>query len=261
MRKYLYFIRGAKKWQKIFEYLYSVTLSGMNYSNANMNLNGERKVLINLRNSLSTSQPVVFFDIGANIGNYSKMIKEVFSEYTITIHAFEPSVNTFKILNKNLSGTKGIIYNNHGLGDCKQTLKLYSSQQQIGLSSLYERELDYLGLNLDEIEEISVITLDDYCKENDIHYIDFMKIDVEGHELKVLEGASRLLHSGKIAHIQFEFGGCNIDSRTYFKDFWKALAPKYNIYRILKDGLWPIDAYHEKLEIFSTINFLAVLKS
>ena len=48
--------------------------------------------------------------------------------------------------------------------------------------------------------------------------IDIMKLDVEGHELDVLEGSRKTINSIKL--IQFEFGGCNIDSKTFFQDFY-----------------------------------------
>lgn len=41
---------------------------------------------------------------------------------------------------------------------------------------------------------------------------------VEGHELDVLAGAEEALKSVQL--VQFEFGGCNIDTRTYFQDFF-----------------------------------------
>lgn len=66
-----------------------------------------------------------------------------------------------------------------------------------------------------------------------------------------------MLASGAVDFIQFEFGGTNIDSRTYFQDFYYLLKDQYNIYRILKDGLFQITQYKEVYEVFITTNFLA----
>lgn len=87
-----------------------------------------------------------------------------------------------------------------------------------------------------------------------------MKLDVEGHELAVLKGGKQMLDDGKIHVIQFEFGGCNIDSRTYFQDFFYLLSPGFRIYRIVKDGLFPIEEYSEDLEVFKTTNYLCISK-
>jgi hypothetical protein len=101
-------------------------------------------------------------------------------------------------------------------------------------------------------------TLDEYCRENNVATVDLLKLDVEGHELAVLNGGRELLDRGAIDFIQFEFGGCNIDSRTYFRDFHSLLAPRFHLYRILARGLWPIDRYDESLEAFGTTNYLAI---
>ena len=86
-------------------------------------------------------------------------------------------------------------------------------------------------------------------------------MDIEGHELSALKGAKEMLEGKKIRFIQFEFGGTNVDSRTYFQDFWYLLSKNYTIYRIVKDGLHLIPKYKETQEIFTTINYLAELKS
>ena len=50
--------------------------------------------------------------------------------------------------------------------------------------------------------------------------IDLLKLDVEGHELEVLRGGVRMFAQRRVKMVSFEFGGCNIDSRTYFRDFY-----------------------------------------
>ena len=126
------------------------------------------------------------------------------------------------------------------------------------MASLYNRNLEYRNISFNLSEEITITTIDDFCVSQNILKIDFLKLDVEGHELNILLGAKNMLDSDKIKFIQFEFGGCNIDSRTYFKDFFTLLNGKYRIYRILQDGLLEIGYYRETLEIFTTTNFFAI---
>jgi hypothetical protein len=74
-----------------------------------------------------------------------------------------------------------------------------------------------------------------------------------------LRGASKLIERGAIGAIQFEFGAANLDSRTYFRDFFLLLSSKYCLYRVLQDGLFPIVSYKETYEIFKRAsNYLAV---
>ena len=79
--------------------------------------------------------------------------------------------------------------------------------------------------------------------------------------LACLQGARDMLVREAIDFIQFEFGGCNIDSRTFFQDFWYLLHDKYYFYRIVRNGLVKIEAYNERLEIFKNVNFLLQRKS
>ena len=100
-------------------------------------------------------------------------------------------------------------------------------------------------------------TLDDFCAENEVTEIGYLKIDVEGHELNVLRGAHRMLEEGRIRFVQFEFGEANIDSRTFVRDFFEVLGPDFDLYRIVSNGLRKIPTYHPGLEVFATINYLA----
>ena len=81
---------------------------------------------------------------------------------------------------------------------------------------------------------------------------------MEGHELAVLRGGKKMFESGKVKIVQFEFGGCNIDSRTFFRDYFNFFKNDFKLYRILSNGLSPIDSYSEKLEVFQSANYLAI---
>ena len=138
---------------------------------------------------------------------------------------------------------------------------LYSDFQGSGLGSLANRDLRHLGLEMSEKEAVESTTLDIFCKQHQIHCIDFLKLDIEGFEYHALKGAGGLIQDKKIKFIQFEFGGADIDTRTFFRDFYLLLSPKFKIYRILKNGLQPVEKYSEFDEVFVTTNYLAELKS
>ena len=66
----------------------------------------------------------------------------------------------------------------------------------------------------------------------------------------------------KVKLIQFEFGGSNIDSKTYLRDFWEFLSKKnFCLYRITPKGNILLNEYHEKEEIFLFSNFIAINNS
>ena len=109
--------------------------------------------------------------------------------------------------------------------------------------------------------EVPVVRLDDIIEEFQIEIVDFLKLDIEGAELDALLGAAAALRSGAIRALSFEFGMNNIDSRTFFRDFWDLLVPLgFSIFRIAPGGtLIRIREYREELEYFKIVsNYVAV---
>jgi len=253
-------INGKKRFQKFFEYLLKSSLKGLNFGNGgNFYESGEINVLNIINEKLKTNESLTIFDVGGNVGNYSKKLAEIF-DARATIHSFEPSKKTYEIFIETTKQFPNIIPNNLGLSDKENHQLLFTNKDGSGLASVYQRKLDHFGIFMDMSEEIKLSTLDIYCKANKIDRINFLKLDIEGHELKALYGAKEMIDNKKIDFIQFEFGGCNIDSRTYFQDFFYLLKDNYKIYRILNDGLFEISSYKEIYEIFITVNYLAIKK-
>jgi len=230
----------------------------MNYINNTPEENGEYFLLKTLKKKLGNKKDIVFFDCGANIGDYTKEAARNFEK--LNIHCFEPSFETFNQLKANTKEIKNITYNNLGVGDEKKEVVLYKSSEISALASMYQRNLDYLNIKLDKQETINIITLDEYCESNQIQYIDFLKLDIEGNEYAAFNGAMNLIKGKRIKYIQFETGGCNIDSKIFWKDIYYLLEPYYNLYRIVSDGLMPFDKYSEIDEIFVYCNYFAELK-
>jgi FkbM family methyltransferase len=112
-----------------------------------------------------------------------------------------------------------VYLNNCALGSRRGRARLFYDRPASGLASLTRRNLDHLGLAFSESEEVDVDTVDHYCSARRVEYIDLLKLDIEGHELDALHGAAGMVGSGRVGLVTFEFGGCNIDTRTYFRDF------------------------------------------
>ena len=145
----------------------------------------------------------------------------------------------------------------YGLGTINEEHTLHLDAPGSGLGSVYPRKLDHRGMSLGCTETVRLRRLDDVCREQGIQRIDFLKLDVEGHELAVLHGAGALLSDGRIDRIQFEFGGCHLDARVFLRDFWEMLSPRYALFRVLKNGLRAVTRYRERLEVFVTTNYYA----
>jgi FkbM family methyltransferase len=245
---------GSCKTYFIYKKLFKFALTAMNKGRgSHINNSGEEFIIDSLLKSSNTSDKIIF-DVGANVGDFSKIIQKYNG---INLHAFEPSLLTFNKYCENVNCSQ-VIANNIGLSDRNSESYLYSNKDYSGIASFYKRDLEHIGINFNFKEVAKFETLDNYCINNFIKNIFLLKIDVEGHELNVLKGSTEML--GSIKYILFEFGGCNIDSRTYFKDLYFYLINFFKIYIIMIDGLVEIKEYSELEEIFITTNYLAINK-
>ena len=209
-----------------------------------------------------SSGVIVLFDVGANVGDYTKMaISHMPRGSKYDIHCFEPLPDAANYLREQFAEQKHIFINEIALGVEEGVAPLYMDSRFSRLASLTRRDLNCYGIRHDSfVLDVSILTIDQYALSNNIASIDLLKIDVEGHELDVLKGAEKLIDHGAIKLVQFEFGGCNIDTRTFFKDIYNFLIKKgYNIYRILPNSsLFALPYYRDCDERFKTTNFLAI---
>jgi len=192
-------------------------------------------------------------DIGANFGIYSEAVLRVAP--LSTIFAFEPSSVARKQLERRFAGNNSVKIVPFALGNTKSTDILWSDSAGSGLASLTKRKLDHLSIDFNSWESVEVTTLDAWASTTNI-VPNLIKMDVEGHELDVLKGGLKTLALAQA--VQFEFGGCNIDTRTFFQDFWYLLTEAgFTIYRISAGGPVHISRYSEVDECFRTTNYLA----
>ena len=203
--------------------------------------------------------PKVVFDIGANEGMWTKAILDLFP--LTFVHAFEPQPLCSSGLKNYFRDHVNVNVHANAVSNETSTLSLFFDFAGSGLASLTRRNLDHVGINLSNSIEVSTITLDNFIEQRQIGQIDIIKIDVEGHEMNVFEGMKKIL-SGPTPPIiiQFEFGGCNIDTRTFFRDFYILFDNQYEIYRQTPIGHMRISKYREADECFRTTNFFLRLK-
>jgi FkbM family methyltransferase len=143
----------------------------------------DRSCIEILKSILKQISSAVVFDIGANIGNHAISISAECKE----IHAFEPDADIISILRKNINANhiNNIIANETGLSDSDCYSDFYVNMDgNIGASTL---DSNTKGRNFKKTR-VHLTTGDNYINENSVAYIDLMKIDVEGHEIQVLDG-------------------------------------------------------------------------
>lgn len=133
----------------------------------------------------------VFYDIGANYGFYSTLALSFGSE----IHAFEPSSHCMRFLKINTDAFNGRTTLNHlALSDSEGEVDFFdmSSGRKSGMSTINTAIAQASPVTYKK-SVVPTITLDNYVQHHSVPTI--MKIDVEGAEAKVLEGARETLRT------------------------------------------------------------------
>lgn len=229
----------------------SVKQDQFGYDLCDMPVNGEVKVI-------ESFIPVngIVFDVGANVGDWSKQVLNFYPK--VNIFAFEPIPSLCDRLHRVLNQTHAKIF---PLALARETgvRKFFYYQDETAQSSLFEvSELNYLQKT--EVL-VNTVSLDYFCKIHGIDKIDFLKIDTEGAELEVLSGARVLLKHKKIHGIQFEYGYKYAAAGATLKEIYELLTScGYSIYRIAPDYLIRIDQWREPLGRRHTYsNYLALL--
>lgn len=135
-------------------------------------------------------------DIGANIGIYTRMFSAL-TGATGHVHAFEPAPANFEKLEATVSGLSNVSLRHAAVGAGSGTIKLYVSNEL----NVDHRTFDS-GDGRASID-VPLVKLDDYFSPG--QRVDFIKIDVQGYELSVLQGAERILRENRDIRIFMEF--------------------------------------------------------
>lgn len=209
--------------------------------------------------SIRSEAPVVF-DVGAAVGEWTQSMLE--EKPGAQVYMLEPQPASQERI-KSL-GMKNATLVGCALGDVDGEATLYAPKKAAVVASLHKREDSrWTGMHFDEIQ-VPVRTLTSIAKEHGLDFIDFVKMDIEGHELAALKGAQDLMRKKKIGALSFEFGPGNVNSRTMFIDFYELLSDNgFDVFRILPGGrLQPLPSYDEDCEFYrGTCNYSARLKA
>lgn len=220
---------------------------------------GEKHLVERLLPKITKRPSPVFFDVGANVGDFTSLLISAFP--SAKVHAFEPHPRTFSRLQaRRWSGA--VKCHEVALGSSQTTAMLYDRADFQGSShaSLHAAVISEIHKQQVVSVEVRSSTLDAIAAEENIDFIDFLKIDTEGHELEVLKGASRLIGADAIGCIQFEFNEMNVQSRVFLRDF-RELLRNFDFYRLLPRGVLRLGDNPWRTEIFAYQNVVAVHKS
>ena len=248
---------ARKSLVKFHQLLFHVALRGLGVFNyQSFRISGEfylvRKLLPQL---FSDKTDLVFFDVGANEGNYSETLLSSFP--SASVYSFEPHKKTFQRLEARLAGRAKVF--NYGLGESAGILQLFDVGDDAGTShaSLYAEVISDIHHQPTLASEVEIKVLDEIIGELGVGRIDFLKIDTEGNELSVLKGVSRLLVEGRVGIIHFEFNEMNVVSGCFMREFVQLLG-NYRLFRLLPNALLEIKGMPVLTDIFGFQNIVAI---
>ena len=230
----------------------------LGYERSDPYRNGEYKFL---NSYIKDNMTIV--DAGAHDGTYAEYIFNL--NPSVTIHCFEPTASAFDELKVRLANeikTGKLIANNAGLSTEIGEAELFIYNELDQRNSLHLNPGHDFDSSLLHKEKIKLTTLDDYIERFKISRIDFLKIDVEGHEIKVIEGAASALKKKIIKCIQFEYNNnWAAAGFTLERAFNILISNGFKIFRLTMWGKIPVNRFKPKLENYIHSNYIAVLKN
>lgn len=149
-------------------------------------------------------KPSVIFDCGANVGFVSYQFYRRFAQ--ASIYAFEPNPDVFKNLTTNLEKERHRITPiQAGIGDQEDTITFYKNNNT-GTSSFLKPNEFHMANMARKYTPIAVpvITIQSFCTARSISEISILKLDIEGFEIRALEGCRQLLVEQKIDFLFIE---------------------------------------------------------
>jgi FkbM family methyltransferase len=201
----------------------------------------------------------VIIDGGAAVGQWSQTFLDHRPDARMVM--IEPQPSSYAAIER--LALPGATLLPSALGDQPGTATLHAPKEAAVVASFHKRrDSRWKDLKYDSFE-VPVTTVSEIARAHELDFIDFLKMDIEGHELAALRGAEDLMARSGLGGIAFEFGPGNVNSRTMFVDFFELLDGfGFEIFRVRPGGgLLPIPRYDEDCEFYSgTCNYVARLR-
>ncbi|MEM6532618.1 MAG: FkbM family methyltransferase [Myxococcota bacterium] len=191
--------------------------------------NGERWLT-----TLMPERPTVF-DVGFHDGASTAAF--LASRALCTVHAFDPSRFASKSYTARFTSDDRVRFTQSALSNEPGELPLHDYENMC--NSLAPRK-ESMDTRL-TVYSVPVTTLDIYCRDHGVQHIDFLKIDAEGYDLNVLEGAQDLLNRQGIDVFVFEFASGWAATKRYL---WEAVefldSFPYRLFHLYNGFLCPL---------------------
>lgn len=195
------------------------------------NLKNHPDYIVLIKSIIEKQNPTIF-DIGAHHGESIESFNKYFNNPRI--YSFEPFDESFEILSLKKSKISNTKIFNLGLSNFngKGTFYSYVDPKNPNISAtnsiLQLNDRKFIpSYSENQIVECEFMKLDSFVEENNISYIDLLKIDVQGAEFKVIEGANNFLKDKKIGCVLIEIAIADFYKGQKSFDFYINLFKNY----------------------------------
>lgn len=250
-------IFSRKKLQFINDVFLSLILDAKGFKNyGDFKRTGEKKFIRLIKDEINFS-----LDIGANVGNYTKLILQETSSKVISFEPLPDAYRELEVLKKEFGERLETF--NIAISNENKRQELYFGNEKSEKASLMKNleKLSFVGeTNINKIS-VEVKKLDDLKDILKNEIIDFIKIDTEGYEFEVLDGAKNLLKEHQPKFIQIEFNWHQLlKGQTLYK--LSNMIDFSDIFRILpnENGLIQIDPSRPENNIYHLSNYIFIRK-
>ena len=250
---------GAPRYRRLNDLLLYLSLRGLGIENYRDHAISGEEWFVRALFRRAGEIPVVL-DVGAYHGEYAKIVRR-YSPRAL-IYCFEPHPRSFEVLQETAQA-HALMALPAACGARSGHGHLFDSANHDGSkrASLYQDTLHVRGEVPLIRHQTAIVTIDQFAADHGISEVELLKIDAEGAELDVLEGANILIKEKRVRAIQFEIGESSAVRETWMRNFYDFL-PGYSFYRLLPRGLLALGEYRPTThEVFRFQNVVALLEA
>ncbi len=244
---------GQKK-TELCDNLMLLAIHARGYNNyQDFGVSGERffveKVLAKLR-------PTVCVDVGANVGKYAALLLEATEA---RVYAFEPLAEPFEELSALARDHEDrLTAVNKGVGDTDGSTTIHFNPDATVHASICEQIKKIPYVTNAESREIDIVTLDTFFGGMEAFGdIGFVKIDTEGFEFEVLQGAARVLGEVRPMAVQIEYNWHQL-FRSHTIYLFSEILKDYSLFQLLPNRMDFRDPGDPLTNIYHFSNFVFI---
>lgn len=204
----------------------------------------------------AADQRMVMLDVGANKGDWTLRAMGAANQCgkALSVVAFEPCSGTREILGDRVAKFESVQISACALSSSEGEAEFFSSTAGAGTNSLSD-------VSGQHSEKVVLTTLDAFLAKAAIPHLSMLKIDTEGFDFSVLQGANQTLAAGRVDVVQFEYNWRWLINHASLRDVFQFLKDKpYVLGKLTGTSIDFYDEWHFEMDRYFENNYVLVRK-